>query len=78
MKQKIAASASSDNYLTRFPAEEIHVSREALQGTARDCLRLVWETGTSTLWKVNGVDVAVVEEGKDEGWAKIEQILDGE
>ena len=77
MKQKIAASASSDNYLTRFPAEEIHTSRKALQGTARDCLRLVWETGTSTLWKVDGVDVAV-EEGKDEGWAKIEQILDGE
>jgi len=63
--------------LTRFPAKEIHASSKALQGTDRDCLKLVWETGTSSLWKVDGVEV-VVEEGKDEGWAKIEQIVDGE
>merc|ERR1712212_1209267 len=63
--------------LTRFPTKEIHASRKALQGcTERDCLRLVWETGTSSMWKVDGVDVAV--QDKDEGWAKIEQIIDGE
>ena len=75
--QQCPVSASPDNLLTRFPAKEIHASRKALQGTEKGCLRLVWETGTTTLWKVDGVDV-VVEEGKDEGWAKIEQILDGE
>jgi len=63
--------------LTRFPAKEIHTSRKALQGTEKDCLRMVWETGTSGLWKVDGVDV-VMEEGKEEGWTRIEQIVDGE
>merc|ERR1711990_332294 len=63
--------------LTRFPAKEIHASRRALQGTEKECLRMVWETGTSRLWKVDGVDV-VVEEGKDEGWTRIEQIIDEE
>jgi len=62
--------------LTRFPAEEIHTSRKLLQNTERGCLRLVWET--SNLWKVDGVDVASVEEDKEEGWEKIEQIIDGE
>ena len=72
-------TASSHNFLTRFPAKEIHASRKALQGcTDRDCLRLVWETGTSSKWKVDGVDVVVEEEGKDEGWARIERIIDGE
>ena len=68
---------------------------------------MVWETGTSRLWKVDGVNVlveengfniliinnrtngsfnnfkvdgvdVVVEEGKDEGWTRIEQIIDEE
>jgi len=64
--------------LTRFPAKEIHASSKALQGTDRDCLKLVWETGTSSLWKVDEVEVVVEEGNKDEGWAKIEQIVDGE
>jgi len=63
--------------LTRFPAKEIHASRKALQGIERDCLRMVWKTGTNGLWKVDGLEV-LVEEDKEEGWVRIEQLIDGE
>ena len=32
---------------------EVHASKKALQGIERACLRMVWETGTSGLWKVD-------------------------
>ena len=100
---ELLIKASSHSFLIRFPAKEIHASRKALQGTEKECLRMVWETGTSGLWKVDGVNVlvaengfniliineynnnskvdgvdVVVEEGKDEGWTRIEQIIDEE
>ena len=50
-----------------------------MQGAQREDLKLVWETGTSGMWNVDGVEVAVEEDGgKDEGWVKIEQITEGE
>ena len=37
----------------------------------------VWELGTSEMWKVDN-DEVMVGEGKKDGWAKIEQIIDME
>ena len=65
--------------LLRFPVRDIHANRKALQGAQRKDLKLVWETGTSGMWNVDGVEVAVEEDGgKDEGWVKIEQITECE
>ena len=35
----------------------------------------VWELGTSKMWKVDNEEV-MVKDGKEEGWAEIEQIID--